>query len=444
MATASPAGLDLFLTNFRTQVDSGFGLISGDVQSVLATLVVISIVTTAILWAIDENQNVLASLVRKVLLIGFFAWLVSQWHTLSQTVVDGFAALGLKAGGGAMNLGDFLNSPSKIVMKGIEVCIALFDYIQKLAPGPVEFFAHIAAILMALIACIGVLIAFVLLAIEVTVVVIEFHIVTLIAFVTIPFGILTQTSFLSERAIGYVASVGIKLMALAIVISIGANIFNAYTVSPDPTIYEEVGLLLSAVVLLMLALKIPAIAGALISGGPQLNAGSAVMGAAGVAAGVAGVGLAARMAGGAVAAGAQRVTAARAAAGAISGGGPSGSPGSPGAPGGPGAPGPAGPAPSSPAGGLARAPVSGASAQNRASNSSASNWAPTADAVAADAAADQPPQPSPAQTVARARARTGGGWGAAARGAAVTAATASEGAGPGMAATPAPRDESQT
>ena len=34
----------------------------------------------------------------------------------------------------------------------------------------------------------------------------------------------------------------------------------------------------------MLALKIPAIAGALISGGPQLNAGSAVMGAAGVAA----------------------------------------------------------------------------------------------------------------------------------------------------------------
>ena len=52
------------------QVDIGFGLISGDVQSVLATLVVISIVTTAILWAIDENQNVLASLVRKVLLVG--------------------------------------------------------------------------------------------------------------------------------------------------------------------------------------------------------------------------------------------------------------------------------------------------------------------------------------------------------------------------------------
>src|SRR5476649_2888887 len=121
MATASPAGLDVFLNNFRSQVDSGFGLISGDVQTVLGTLVVISIVTTAILWAIDENQNVLASLVRKVLLVGFFAWLVTQWHSLSTTVVNGFAALGLQAGGGTMTLSTFTTSPSQIVMAGIKV-----------------------------------------------------------------------------------------------------------------------------------------------------------------------------------------------------------------------------------------------------------------------------------------------------------------------------------
>jgi type IV secretion system protein TrbL len=435
MATASPAGLDVFLNNFRSQVDSGFGLISGDVQTVLATLVVISIAITAILWAIDENQNVLASLVRKVLLVGFFAWLVSQWHTLSQTVIDGFVSLGLKAGGGAMSLGDFLNSPSKIVMQGIKVCVGLFDYIHTIAPGPVEFFAHLDTVLMALIACIGVLIAFVLLSIEVTIVVIEFHIVTLIAFVTIPFGILTQTSFLSERAIGYVVSVGIKLMALAIVVSIGTTIFDAYTVTATPDINEDVGLLLGAVVLLMLALKIPAIAGALISGGPQLNAGSAVMGAAGVAAGVAGVGLAARMAGGAVAAGAQKVSAARSAAGAISGGGTSGSPG---APGGTGAPGPGGPAPSSPAGGAARASASEAASQNRASASSGSGSpAPSSAVAAADESANPNPQPSPSQTVARARARPGGGWSGAARSATAAAAAGSDSVSPGMAATPA-------
>jgi type IV secretion system protein TrbL len=444
MATADPGALDDFLTKFRGQVDAGFGLIQGDVSATLATLVVISIVVTAILWAVDENQNVLASLVRKVLLVGFFAWLVTQWPTLTKTIVNGFAALGLKAGGGAMSLSDFTTSPSKVVLSGVQVIKALFLYVKQIAPGPIEFFAHIDVVLMALIAAIGILIAFVILAIEIVVTIIEFHIVTLIAFVTVPFGVLTQTSFMSERAIGYVVSVGIKLMALAIVVSLGTAVFDSYTVSAAPDINEDVGLLLGAVVMVMLALKIPAVAGALISGGPQLNAGSAVVGAAGVAAGVAGVGLAARMAGGAVAAGAQRVTAARAASGAIPSGGSSGASGSPGSPGGPGAPGPAGPASPSPAGGSTRAPASGASSQNRASNSSAFGSAPASDTVAADEVAGQAPQPSPAQTVARARARTGGGWGAAARGATMTAAT-SEGPGPGMAATPAPpRDEPQT
>jgi type IV secretion system protein TrbL len=423
MSTASPAGLDVFLNNFRSQVDSGFGLISGDVQSVLATLVVISIVTTAILWAIDENQNVLAALVRKVLLIGFFTWLVTQWHSLSQTVVEGFASLGLKAGGGAMSLGDFLNSPSKIVMKGIEICIGLFDYIHRVAPGPVEFFAHIDVVLMALIACIGVLIAFVILAIEVTVVVIEFHIVTLIAFVTVPFGILTQTSFLSERAIGYVVSVGIKLMALAIVISIGTTIFDAYTVSADPDIYEDVGLLLGAVVMVMLALKIPAIAGALISGGPQLNAGSALMGAAGVAAGIAGVGLAARMAGGAIAqgaaAGGAKVAAARAASGGLSSGG--------GAPGGAGGPSPSpsqGPAPTPSPASASRA----ASAQDSSGPSASRPEVPASDAD------------STSPIVARAWSRRGG-LGSAARTSTATAAASGDSNSPGMSASPIRPDD---
>ncbi|MBV9509530.1 MAG: type IV secretion system protein, partial [Caulobacteraceae bacterium] len=139
MATADPAALDDFLTKFRGQVDSGFGLISGDVSATLASVVVISIVATAIMWAIDENQNVLASLVRKVLLVGFFAFLVAQWPTLAKTVVNGFAALGLKAGGGAMSLSDFTTSPSKVVLAGINVIKALFLYVKQIAPGPIEF-----------------------------------------------------------------------------------------------------------------------------------------------------------------------------------------------------------------------------------------------------------------------------------------------------------------
>ena len=423
MATADPAALDDFLNRFRSQVDAGFGLIQGDVAGTLAALVVISITITALLWAIDENQNVVASLVRKVLLVGFFAFLVTQWASLTKTVVNGFAALGLKAGGGAMSLADFTTSPSKIVISGLEVVKALMLYVKEVAPGPIEFFAHIDVVLMALIAAIGILIAFVILAIEIVVTIIEFHIVTLIAFVTVPFGVLTQTSFMSERAIGYVISVGIKLMALAIVVSLGTTVFDSYKVSAAPDINEAVGLLLGAVVMVMLALKIPAIAGALISGGPQLNAGSALMGAAGVAAGVAGVGLAARMAGGALAqgaaAGGAKVAAARAASGGLSSGG--------GASGGGGGPSPSpgqGPAPTpSPASSSGSAPASGPGGP-----SGSKSEAPAGDTGSA----------SP--IVERARARRSG-LGSAARTSAATAAASGDSNSPGMSASPIRPDD---
>lgn len=415
MATADPAALDDFLEKFKTQVDAGFGLIQGDVSGVLATLVVISIAITAVLWAIDENQNVLASLIRKVLLVGFFVWLVTQWHSLSTTVVNGFAALGLKAGGGGMTVSTFTSSPSQIVMAAIKVINGLMDYVHRTAPGPVEFFARLDLVLMALVAALGILVAFVILAVEIVVTIIEFHIVTLVAFVVVPFGVLSQTAFMSERAIGYVVSVGIKLMALAIVVSLGTTIFNNYTVSADPGVGEDVGLLLAAVLMVMLALKIPAIASALIAGGPQLNAGSAVMGAAGVAASVAGVALAGRALGGAIAGGwaaGGQVASARSAAGALTSG--SSPP-----PAGGNAPSGGGPGP----GDFARAPVSSTVQTLR-----------LAAARAFGGDADEPPPPPPAETVARADSR-GPSMGDVARGAAANSLQSDE-SGPGMSATP--------
>lgn len=451
MATATPAALDEFIRRFTGQIDSGFGLIAGDVQAILATLVVISITLTAILWAIDETQNIMASFVRKVLLVGFFAWLVGSWQSLSATVVNGFAMLGLRAGGGPATFSDFKNAPTTAVDAGMQVVVKLVDYIGQLASQNAGFGAlqHIDAILIAAVAAIGILLAFIVLAIEIAVTIIEFHLVTLIAFVTVPFGVLTQTSFMAERAIGYVVSVGLKMMALGVILGIGVNIFKSFTLSPEPTIGEECGLLLSAIFLMMLALKVPAIAGALISGGPQLSAGSGLMGAAGVAAGVAGVALAGRTIGGAVAggwaAGGQKVAAARAAAGAIPPGGGS-SPG----PGGGSDSGPSGGSPSGGSGGgsgaraagwaagaaeFVEAPVSStvAFARQLASRSSGSG-----DRVSGSDSA--PPPPSPAQTVANAQSRRSSVR-AAAEGSFAAATSTANDVTPGMPATPARRGD---
>ena len=436
MATADPAALDQFISAFTGQVGSGFGAIAGPVQGVLATLVVISITLSAILWAIDETQNIMAALVRKILLIGFFAWLVTNWHSLTLTVINGFAKLGLQASGGG-SIGDFTRAPTKAVEAGLSVVIDLIKYIGDLAQQNAGFGAlmHIDMIIVAAVAAIGILLAFIILAIEIAVTIIEFYIVTLIAFVVVPFGVLSQTSFLAEKAIGYVVSVGFKFMALAIIAGVGINIFEAYTLSAQPTVAEEAGLLLSAIFLMMLALKVPAIAGAMISGGPQLNTGGALMGAAGVAAGAAGVGLAARAAGGAVAggwaAGGEKIAAARAASGGLSAGGsrPSG--------------GGSGPSGGGMAADFARAPVSTMVAEGRAAGSRLFS-APASN----DGEAPPPPPPpappepgSSSSVVSRAEARRGSGLAGAARHSAAAATAGGDGNGPGLSATPTRRDD---
>ena len=430
MATADPAALDQFISAFTGQVGSGFGAIAGEVQTVLAILVVISITLTAVLWAIDETQNVLAPLVRKILLIGFFAWLVTNWHSLSLTVVNGFAKLGLQASGGG-SIGDFTKAPTKAVEAGLSVVVDLIKYIGDLAQQNGGFGAlmHIDMIIVAAVAAIGILLAFIILAIEIAVTIIEFYIVTLIAFVVVPFGVLSQTSFLAEKAIGYVISVGFKFMALAVIAGIGINIFETYTLSAQPTVAEEAGLLLSAIFLMMLSLKVPSIAGAIISGGPQLNTGSALMGAAGVAAGAAGVGLAARSVGGAVAggmgSGGGKVAAARAASGAINSGGSSG-----GAPAGGGAP--------SGSGAGSGGPRSPAPPDASASRAAGGGVSPEA----ASSSESRPSTPSPAGSsiVERAQVRRGDGLTGMARSTTAAATAGGDSQGPGMSATATRRD----
>lgn len=422
MQTASPAALDQFLDRYTTQVGGGFGAVQGDVQHVFGLLVIISLTASALLWAVDETHNVPAALIRKVMLFGFFAWLITSWHELTLTLIRGFAALGLKAGGGRMSVGDLLHSPSKVIIDGLQVAFELLKYIGRMASEGMGtgFFTHIDAIAITALAAFGIILAFVALGVHLMVTIVEFYIVTLIGFVTVPFGILTQTAFLSERAIGYVWAIGVKVMAMAIVISIGETIFTSYVVSPEPSWSESCGLLIAALAFCLLGFRIPSIAAAQISGGPQLSAGAAASAAVGVAAAVGGVALAGRWAMGGMAAGAgAKAASAQAAARTPPSGGPAAaSGGSSGSSGGPAGGGPSGgSSPPGPAPGAAEAPSVSAAADGGPSDGGAhaqtpdwidqarASYAPP-DGAASRRAAPQGGDrgPRPGQTISAARA----------------------------------------
>ncbi|KJC50508.1 conjugal transfer protein TrbL [Bradyrhizobium sp. LTSP885] len=298
--------IDNFLSVFTNYIDSGFGLLSGEVAFLATTLAAIDITLAAIFWSWAPDENIIARLAKKTLFVGVFAYLISNWNNLARIVFESFAGLGLKASGTGMSTSDFL-SPGRVAQVGIDAGRPILDSISGLM-GYISFFENFVQIVVLLFAWIVVLMAFFILAIQLFVTLIEFKLTTLAGFVLIPFGLFGKTAFAAERVLGNVISSGVKVLVLAVIVGIGSTLFSQFTTGfagNQPTIESAMSMVLAALSLLGLGIFGPGIANGIVSGGPQLGAGAAIgtgVAAGGVvAAGVAGVGLAAGAAGGALA-----------------------------------------------------------------------------------------------------------------------------------------------
>jgi type IV secretion system protein TrbL len=64
--------IDRFLAVFSQYIDSGFGLLHGEVAYLSATLIVIDMTLAGLFWAMG-GEEVLAKLIRKTLYVGAFA-----------------------------------------------------------------------------------------------------------------------------------------------------------------------------------------------------------------------------------------------------------------------------------------------------------------------------------------------------------------------------------
>jgi type IV secretion system protein TrbL len=280
--------IDRFLEVFASYIDSGFGLLGGDVAFLATTLIVIDITLAALFWAWGADDDIIARLVKTTLFVGVFAFLISNWNELARIVFDSFAGLGLVATGGTIGPGELLQ-PGRIAQVGLEAGRPILDAIAGLM-GFVAFFENFVQIAILMFAWAVVLLAFFILSIQLFVTLIEFKLATLAGFVLVPFGLFGKTAFMAERVLGLVISSGVKVLVLAVIVGIGSTIFGEFTAgfAGPPTIEEAMSVVLGALALLALGIFGPGIANGIVSGGPQLGAGAAV--GAGLAVGGAAVG----------------------------------------------------------------------------------------------------------------------------------------------------------
>lgn len=269
--------IDRFLAAYIQYIDSGFGLLGGDVAFLTTVLVGIDITLAGLFWAMGGEDDVIGRFLKKILYVGAFALILGNFSILADVIFRSFAGLGAIAGGGTMTPEDLMR-PGFIAGTGFEAAMPLLDQVGELL-GFVSFFENFLTIAVLLIAWLFVILSFFVLAVQLFITIVEFKLTALAGFVLVPFALWNRTGFLAERVLGNVVSSGIKVMVLAVIVGIGSGLFSEFLSAAEggeTDIAQAMSLVLGSLTLFGLGIFGPGIASGLVAGAPQLGAGAAL------------------------------------------------------------------------------------------------------------------------------------------------------------------------
>ena len=229
------------------------------------TLALIELVWSAMWWVVDREDGlgVIAALLRKVVAIGFFYALLLNGGTWIRAVIQGFSFAGTLASG----ITDL--SPTGVFDQGLALANKILNSVEGL--GILEgFFPSLVAALTALV----VVLAFAIIAAQLLVALVESFIVIGAGILFVGFAGARWTKFFTERYLSYVASVGVKLFVLYLIMGVGMGIAARWVpvlerggFSPIPFFYVMGG----SLVFLFLTWHIPSVASAMMAGAVHLS-----------------------------------------------------------------------------------------------------------------------------------------------------------------------------
>jgi type IV secretion system protein TrbL len=255
------------LTNFVGVFQGGYSRLQPIINGVLAALAGIDIVLIGFWWALGGGER-LTEVMKKILFLGFWLWFTKAFQSNAKVFVDSLINAGLTAGGqaGGYNL---LLDPSRIAGYGLSATEQLakaLDDISITDFGDMIIFGVSYLLIMA---------SFLAMAIQVFLAVLEYYLITAVAGVLVPWGLLPQTRFLSEKAIGAVVSAGIKLMVLAFIVAVTNPVLASIHFSgPEIKLNELWSVLLTTGAIAFLSWHAPSLAAGLLAGSPSLGAGA--------------------------------------------------------------------------------------------------------------------------------------------------------------------------
>lgn len=276
---------------FQAATGGWFGTLFPIARNLFFTLAAIEIVWAASWWVVerDDPTQILVQFLKRIIAIGFFLAVLTFADVWVPAIIDGFATAGRTAGG----LPEL--NPSTVIDQGIAVASTLIASISVAG-----WFTSPGGNLVAAIASLLTFLAFVIIAGQLALSLIEMYIVIGGGVLLLGFAGSRWTMPFAERYLSYAVAIGIKLFVLYLIIGVGTALAASWEpllASAGTSPADLFAILGASLVYMIVAWQIPSFASSLIAGSVNLTLGSALYTGGSMAAMALGVkGIAARAA----------------------------------------------------------------------------------------------------------------------------------------------------
>ena len=266
----------------------------GYAKDIFGSLAVLEFVWSGAQYALRKNDlpDFITGAFLKMLSLSFFFFvLIDMAPTFIPDIINSFITIGANIGGVPMISVD---SPGTFVSLGISMVVQMFNGLGKLSLGN-----EIGAIFPVALAALFILIAFIIIAAQLLIILIESYIVLGAGAVMLGFLGSRWTNTFGEKYYGYAVSIGIKLMVIELVAGLGMKMAGVWmeellhAQGVQLSMYFDIAM--GSVLFAALAMMVPSLAGSFMNGSPSLSLGNVGAAGAAIAGGVVAAGAGAAM-----------------------------------------------------------------------------------------------------------------------------------------------------
>lgn len=281
-------------TTYKDLTRTWFDTVRRAANKLFWILVSIDFAWTGVIYVLEKNDigEIAISTAKKILTIGFFFSLLKFSDTWIPAILDSFKTLGITAGNASAA------TPDGIIMKGADVALAAFKAMDDM--GALD---KLGAVIPVTFIAIIIFLSFLFVAAQLLVTLVESYIAVGAGVILLGFGGSRWTTDFATKYLQFAVGTGLKLLMIYLIVGAGQTITADLHIQKDDLITSSLAAMGVALVYGYLAIQIPALAAAMLSGSPSMTAGALASTALTMGAAAAGAGAAAAATGGAAAAG---------------------------------------------------------------------------------------------------------------------------------------------